>query len=124
MRERSFMSADKERYEARRRLETAGEDLDAARTLMESGRFSHSCFFSRQAGEKALKALWFFLEEDPWGHSIDWTDGGDCSELVALEKVQHDVQESRPSALESSSDQRPFLAGITGRSRGIESHNS
>ncbi len=64
------MSTDKERYEARRWLGTAREDLDAARTLMESGRFSHSCFFSQQAGEKALKALWFFLGEDPWGHSI------------------------------------------------------
>ena len=64
------MSADKERYEARRWLETAREDLDAARSLMESGKFSHSCFFSQQAGEKALKALWYFLGEDPWGHSI------------------------------------------------------
>jgi len=64
------MSADKERYEARRWLETAREDLDAARSLMESGKFSHSCFFSQQAGEKAVKALWYFLGEDPWGHSI------------------------------------------------------
>lgn len=64
------MSADKERYEARRWLETAREDLDAARSLMESGKFSHSCFFSRQAGEKAVKAQWCFLGEDPWGHSI------------------------------------------------------
>jgi HEPN domain-containing protein len=37
---------------------------------MESSKFSHSCFFSQQAGEKAVKALWFFLGEDPWGHSI------------------------------------------------------
>ena len=64
------MSADKERYEARRWLETAGEDLDAAGSLMESGKYSHSCFFSQQAGEKAVKALWYFLGEDPWGHSI------------------------------------------------------
>ena len=64
------MSTDKERYEARRWLETAGEDLDAARSLMESGKYSHSCFFSQQAGEKAVKALWYFLGEDPWGHSI------------------------------------------------------
>ena len=62
MRERSSMSTDKERYEARRWLETAREDLDAARALMASNRFSHSCFFSQQAGGKALKALWFFLE--------------------------------------------------------------
>jgi HEPN domain-containing protein len=64
------MSTDKERYEAGRWLETAWEDLDAARSLMEAGKFSHSCFFSQQAGEKAIKALWIFVGEDPWGHSI------------------------------------------------------
>ena len=64
------MSTDKARYEARRWLETAREDQDAARTLLESDKFSHSCFFSQQAGEKAVKALWHLLEEDPWGHSI------------------------------------------------------
>jgi len=64
------MSIDKERYEACRWLETAREDLDAAHTLMKSGKFSHSCFFSQQAGEKTLKALWFFLGGDPWGHSV------------------------------------------------------
>ena len=64
------MSEDKDRYEARRWLDTAREDLDAARSLMESGKFSHSCFLGQQGGEKALKALWYFLGEDPWGHSI------------------------------------------------------
>jgi len=64
------MSIDKERYEAQRWLETAHEDLEAARALTECGKFSHSCFFSQQAGEKALRALWFFLGEDPWGHSV------------------------------------------------------
>jgi HEPN domain-containing protein len=64
------MSVDKERHEARRWLDTAREDLDAARSLLEAGKFSHSCFFSQQAGEKAVKALWYFLGEDPWGHSI------------------------------------------------------
>ncbi|NWG14134.1 MAG: HEPN domain-containing protein [Acidobacteria bacterium] len=51
-------------------METAREDLDAARSLMEAGKHSHSCFFSQQAGEKAVKALWYFIGEDPWGHSI------------------------------------------------------
>lgn len=64
------MSRDKERYEALRWLETAKEDLDAARVLMGKEKFSHACFFSQQSGEKALKALWFSLGEDPWGHSI------------------------------------------------------
>jgi galactonate dehydratase len=61
------MSTDKERHEARRWLETAQEDLDAARNLMDSGKDSRSCFFSQQAGEKAVKALRYFLGEDPWG---------------------------------------------------------
>jgi HEPN domain-containing protein len=64
------MSLDKERYEAQRWLETAREDLDAAQALSDKEKYSHSCFFAQQSGEKALKALWFFLGEDPWGHSI------------------------------------------------------
>ena len=64
------MSRDKELYEAQRWLETASEDLDAARALLEKDKFSHACFFAQQAGEKALKALWLFIGEDPWGHSI------------------------------------------------------
>lgn len=64
------MSRDKELYEAQRWLETGNEDLGAARALLEKDKFSHACFFAQQAGEKALKALWFFIGEDPWGHSI------------------------------------------------------
>jgi HEPN domain-containing protein len=64
------MSLDKEQYEAQRWLETAREDLDAAKALLEKGKFSHACFFCQQSGEKALKAIWYFLGEDPWGHSI------------------------------------------------------
>jgi HEPN domain-containing protein len=64
------MSRDKDLYEAKRWLETAGEDLGAAGVLREQGKFSHACFFSQQCGEKALKALWLYLEGEPWGHSI------------------------------------------------------
>jgi HEPN domain-containing protein len=64
------MSADKEHYEARRWLDTTLQDIEAARSLMAAGKFSHSCFFSQQAAEKAMKSLWYFLGEDPWGHSI------------------------------------------------------
>ncbi len=64
------MSLDKEQYEARRWLQTGFEDLDAAKTLLENGKFSHACFLAQQAGEKAIKALWYSLGEDPWGHSI------------------------------------------------------
>lgn len=64
------MSLDKNLYEARRWLETAAEDLDAARALLEKEKFSHACFFAQQCGEKSLKALYYALGEDPWGHSI------------------------------------------------------
>ncbi len=64
------MSQDKEEYEGLRWLQTAVEDLDAAKVLLEGEKFSHACFFGQQCGEKALKALWFSLGEDPWGHSI------------------------------------------------------
>ena len=64
------MSRDKEIYEARRWFDTAKEDLEAAQAIMDKGKFSHACFIAQQAGEKALKALWFFIGEDPWGHSI------------------------------------------------------
>ena len=61
------MSRDKEIYEARRWFDTATEDLDAAKAIMDKEKFSHACFIAQQAGEKALKALWLFLGEDPWG---------------------------------------------------------
>jgi len=64
------MSLDKDQYEARRWLETAIEDLDAARVLLEKEKFSHACFFAQQCGEKSLKALWYSLGQESWGHSI------------------------------------------------------
>lgn len=64
------MSRDKEVYEARRWVDTAHEDIDAARVLLDKQKFSHVCFFAHQAAEKALKALWISIGEDPWGHSL------------------------------------------------------
>jgi HEPN domain-containing protein len=64
------MSLSKAQYEARRWLKTAEEDLEAARTLNNAGMFSHACFMAQQSGEKAIKALWLFFDEDPWGHSL------------------------------------------------------
>lgn len=64
------MSRDKVLYEARRWLDTAREDLAASGALQEAGKYSHACFFAQQSAEKAVKALWFAVEEDPWGHSI------------------------------------------------------
>jgi HEPN domain-containing protein len=64
------MSAEKNIREASRWLTTADGDLEAAVILKETGKFAHSCFHAQQAGEKAIKALWFFADADPWGHSI------------------------------------------------------
>jgi HEPN domain-containing protein len=64
------MSLEKNRQQAQRWLKTAEGDLSAAEILLEHGKYAHSCFQSQQAGEKAMKAIWFFLDADPWGHSI------------------------------------------------------
>ena len=64
------MSIEKNRREAFRWLTTAQDDLDSAVILRKNGKFAHSCFHAQQAGEKAVKALWYFADADPWGHSI------------------------------------------------------
>lgn len=64
------MSEEKNSAEVSRWIETADGDLDTARILRENSRFHHACFHAQQAGEKALKALWYRLDADPWRHSI------------------------------------------------------
>jgi HEPN domain-containing protein len=64
------MSQSKSQYEAQRWWLTAQEDLEVERALHEAGKFSHACFLSQQSAEKAMKALWLFVDDDPWGHSI------------------------------------------------------
>jgi HEPN domain-containing protein len=64
------MSTEKNIREAKRWLTTAEDDIDSAVILKENGKFAHSCFHAQQAGEKALKAVWYFADADPWGHSI------------------------------------------------------
>lgn len=64
------MSLTNNALEAWRWWETARDDLQAAKTLEKSEMYAHACFNCQQSGEKALKALWFSIDEDPWGHSI------------------------------------------------------
>lgn len=64
------MSVAKNQRESYRWMRTALDDLRTARILKEHSQFAHSCFHAQQAGEKALKALWFFHDADPWGHSL------------------------------------------------------
>lgn len=40
------------------------------RSLGQALKFAQACFLCQQAGEKAVKAVWFYRGEDPWGHSI------------------------------------------------------
>lgn len=64
------MSVEKERYEARRWLQQAQSDLRAAEGSLKLGNFEWACFQAQQAGEKALKALWYYHSAEPWGHSL------------------------------------------------------
>ena len=64
------MSIEKNVSEALRWLKTGEDDLDAAVVLRENGKFPQACFYAQQAAEKALKAIWYYRDADPWGHSI------------------------------------------------------
>ena len=55
---------------ADRWLVTAAEDLLAAKAMLDAGFYAHACFAAQQCGEKAVKALWYLVGEDPWGHSV------------------------------------------------------
>lgn len=79
------MSEEKNRAEALRWFETARGDLDTALILKERGKFAHACFHAQQAGEKAVKALWYFLDADPWGHSIKKL----IEDLEAVDRAAH-----------------------------------
>ena len=64
------MSTEKLFHEAKRWFATAEGDLDTAKILEKNAKYAHSCFHAQQAGEKALKSIWYFIDADPWGHSI------------------------------------------------------
>lgn len=64
------MSVSKNRREAERWLSTAEEDSRAAETLLNIGLFAQTCFYAQQSVEKAVKALWCWVDADPWAHSI------------------------------------------------------
>src|SRR5437867_354338 len=51
-------------------LRQAEADLLHARSARDTGNFEWSCFASQQAAEKALKAVFYHLHGDPWGHSV------------------------------------------------------
>jgi HEPN domain-containing protein len=64
------MSAEKLSREAGRWVSQAQSDVGAAKDSAKAARFEWACFQSQQAAEKAIKACWFQLDLDPWGHSV------------------------------------------------------
>jgi HEPN domain-containing protein len=48
----------------------AENDFEMAEILLKSEHYNGAVFHCQQAGEKALKALLYFLNEQPWGHSL------------------------------------------------------
>lgn len=64
------MSVENNKKEAMRWFATATSDYEAALIMNDNKKYAHACFLSQQASEKALKALYYFFDSDPWGHSI------------------------------------------------------
>ncbi|ADI31180.1 HEPN domain-containing protein [Staphylothermus hellenicus] len=58
------------RNEAIRWLDEALWDYETALILHREKRYNASAFYSHQAAEKAVKALLYFINEAPWGHSV------------------------------------------------------
>ena len=93
----AFMSSEKMKEEARRWLETAKDDLDTARILSGSAKYAHCCFHAQQAGEKSMKAVWYFEDLDSWGHSI--------------KKLIDDLESASPPAYDAFKDlTRPAMS--------------
>jgi HEPN domain-containing protein len=89
------MSLEKNRREAERWLKTAEGDLETATVLRQNKKFAHSCFHSQQAGEKAVKAVWYLLDADPWGHSVRRL-------IQGLEQVDPDTKSKLELVLKSA----------------------
>lgn len=64
------MSREKYKEESHRWIRQAKADIKAAEICSQNGSHEWASFQSQQAAEKALKAIWYFIGEDPWGHSI------------------------------------------------------
>ena len=64
------MSQERNELDAQRWLRQAHADSTAAENSIASKNFEWAAFQSQQAAEKAVKALWYHVGADPWGHSI------------------------------------------------------
>ncbi|MEW6527210.1 MAG: HEPN domain-containing protein [Spirochaetota bacterium] len=64
------MSKENNVKESSRWFDTAMSDYEAAKIMCDYKKFAHACFLSQQSAEKALKALHYYYDSDPWGHSV------------------------------------------------------
>lgn len=64
------MSVEKDKKSAERWLRQAEDDYETAVLLRKNGKFAQSCFFFQQSAEKAVKSIWYYNSEDPWGHGV------------------------------------------------------
>jgi len=61
------MSAEKRKARARRWITSAESDERASKLLADNNQFALSCFHSQQAAEKAIKAVMYYQDLEPWG---------------------------------------------------------
>jgi len=84
------------REEAANNWAQAQEDLETARVLLEAERYYASVFFSQQAAEKALKALYVHKRRElPKTHNLVEL----AIDLEASERVMEAAQELTPNYL-------------------------
>ncbi|RKY57572.1 MAG: DNA-binding protein [Candidatus Latescibacterota bacterium] len=84
------------RPEVRYTMAQAEEDLDTARVLLENDKYYASVFFSQQAAEKALKALYIHIKREyPRTHNLVEL----AQDLEAPEEILEAVKELNPDYL-------------------------
>ncbi|GAB4109588.1 MAG: HEPN domain-containing protein [Acidobacteriota bacterium] len=138
------MSLAGNRYEAEPWLSTAEEDLAAVRVLIESRAFAQACFYAQQSAEKAVKALWYAVDADPWGHSVQrlvmefprrsevadsqcWIEWGALLDKYYIPaRYPNGLPDLTPGQVYSGEDARRGLEAVTGLLAGcrrwLESH--
>jgi len=106
------------RNEALRWLSEALWDLDTAKTLHREKRYNAATFYSHQAAEKAVKALLYYVNEAPWGHSIrelleryfmkKSTQPSERLLVLARELDRHYIPSRYPNALPSGTPHEAY----------------
>ena len=51
-------------------LNQSRRDLEESEDSMKNGKYEWACFAAQQSGEKAVKAIYYSLNKEIWGHSI------------------------------------------------------